>query len=328
MMKVLSTAVIGAGIAGLTAANRLRDAGQIVTVFDKSRGVGGRAATRRAEPSLSFNHGLQYLRAASLDFDARLKQWCDAGVLRLWTGAMVRLPADGNPIVVQTPFNRYVPVSGASAIGKHLAAGLDVRTDCAIHGIDYADERWSLLDAAGVEIGVFDRLVIAIPPQQAIALLGEFDAVSQQITAVTMKPVWAVMVGLNGSSGHAFDAARVEAAPGEVSPVVWMMRTPGVAAECWSLHLDVDWTRSHLEQSPAAVLESLKPRLKRLFSTDSYAYLAAHRWRYALSGDPLGQPCIHDPVRSLTLVGDWCLGDRAEDAWLSGRSVPVSTATA
>lgn len=315
-----TTAVIGAGIAGLTCANRLRDTGHVVTVFDKSRGIGGRLATRRAEPSLVFNHGLQYLRAASLAFEKQLQSWCDAGVVRPWTGTMVRLPRDGQPLVVQTPFKRYVPVPGATAIAKHLASGLDVRTDCAVHGIAYGDDHWVLFNAAGVEMGMFDRLVLATPPKQAIALLGEDDAISHQIACVTMKPVWAVMVGLHGSSGHRFDAARIES-----SAAVWMMRTPGVATECWTLHLDAQWTQSHLELEPVAVLDAMKSELKRLFLTDSFAYLAAHRWRYALASQPLGTGFVHDPARSLTLVGDWCLGDRVEDAWLSGQSVPISS---
>ncbi|MFW5743027.1 MAG: NAD(P)-binding protein [Spirochaetota bacterium] len=39
--------MVGAGIAGLTAARRLVDASRDVTVLDKGRGVGGRMATRR-----------------------------------------------------------------------------------------------------------------------------------------------------------------------------------------------------------------------------------------------------------------------------------------
>ncbi len=44
-----SVAVIGAGIAGATAARALELAGHAVHVSDKSRGPGGRLATRRVE---------------------------------------------------------------------------------------------------------------------------------------------------------------------------------------------------------------------------------------------------------------------------------------
>jgi hypothetical protein len=51
-----SVAILGAGIAGATAARRLADAGLKVRVFDKGRGVGGRMATRRIG-AIQFDHG-------------------------------------------------------------------------------------------------------------------------------------------------------------------------------------------------------------------------------------------------------------------------------
>ncbi|PMP83934.1 MAG: FAD-dependent oxidoreductase, partial [Chloroflexus aggregans] len=41
-----SVAIVGAGVAGLAAAHALATAGFTPVVFEKSRGVGGRAATR------------------------------------------------------------------------------------------------------------------------------------------------------------------------------------------------------------------------------------------------------------------------------------------
>lgn len=52
----MRAAVIGAGLAGLAAARRLAEAGAAVTVFEKSRGLGGRLATRRVG-DLVVNHG-------------------------------------------------------------------------------------------------------------------------------------------------------------------------------------------------------------------------------------------------------------------------------
>ena len=49
-------AIIGAGMAGLAAARLLREAGAGCMIFDKSRGLGGRMATRRAG-DFSFDHG-------------------------------------------------------------------------------------------------------------------------------------------------------------------------------------------------------------------------------------------------------------------------------
>ena len=59
-------AVIGAGISGLVCARRLQQAGHRVVVLDKSRGVGGRVATRRLHNTIA-DHGARYLGHRSTD---------------------------------------------------------------------------------------------------------------------------------------------------------------------------------------------------------------------------------------------------------------------
>ena len=56
-------AIIGAGIAGIAAARTFAGAGWRPVLFDKSRGLGGRMATRRAE-GLRFDHGTPHVNAA------------------------------------------------------------------------------------------------------------------------------------------------------------------------------------------------------------------------------------------------------------------------
>ena len=55
-------AIIGAGIAGLAAAQQLKQPDFGMTLIEKSRGVGGRMATRRIN-DLQYDHGAQYFSA-------------------------------------------------------------------------------------------------------------------------------------------------------------------------------------------------------------------------------------------------------------------------
>ena len=52
--------VVGAGMAGVTAAAELRRAGRRVLVLDKGRAVGGRLASRGVGAA-TFDHGAQFI---------------------------------------------------------------------------------------------------------------------------------------------------------------------------------------------------------------------------------------------------------------------------
>ncbi|MFW6261976.1 MAG: FAD-dependent oxidoreductase, partial [Spirochaetota bacterium] len=96
--------IIGAGIAGLTAARRLVDAGRDVIVVDKGRGVGGRMATRRFSGA-TFDHGAQFISVRTEEFGSIMERWLADGVAELWShgfadgytgdGSLLTAAADG-----------------------------------------------------------------------------------------------------------------------------------------------------------------------------------------------------------------------------------------
>jgi hypothetical protein len=53
-------------------------------------------------------------------------------------------------------------------------------------------------------------------------------------------------------------------------------------------------------------------------------YDAVHRWRYAKTLQPLGQSHLWDAKIGLGACGDWCLGHRVEDAFISGLSLALA----
>lgn len=123
-------AIIGAGIAGITAAKRLRSAGYRVTVFEKSRGIGGRMTTRRAGVR-RFDHGAQYFTARHAAFQAQIRSWRETGRVADWSGGgLVGAPAMNAPV-------------------KALADGLDVRTGCPVGSLRRRLEGWQIAIAPG-----------------------------------------------------------------------------------------------------------------------------------------------------------------------------------
>jgi renalase len=59
--KVYDSVVVGAGISGLVLSLRLREMGQSILHLEKSRGLGGRIATRR-DNEVTYDHGAQFYK--------------------------------------------------------------------------------------------------------------------------------------------------------------------------------------------------------------------------------------------------------------------------
>ena len=114
-------AVVGAGIAGIACARTLMQAGHQVTVFEKSRGAGGRMATRRTEFG-GFDHGTQYFTVR----DARFVKVLESAqsLVRPWSANTVRiLDGAGRVVAASLPpkESHWVATPGMNALVRHWA---------------------------------------------------------------------------------------------------------------------------------------------------------------------------------------------------------------
>ncbi|NML13962.1 NAD(P)/FAD-dependent oxidoreductase [Azohydromonas caseinilytica] len=329
-------AVVGAGLAGITCARRLSEAGCAVQLFDKSRGVGGRMATRRVEwidtdgavHRAAFDHGAPAFSARSAAFRAFIDEAVGDGVLRRWEPVMApgsHANLDGLAHWVATP--------DMPALCRHLAAGLPLTRSCTVDElVRDRDGGWRLLSQGDmVGDGVFDAVVLAMPPAQAAVLLAlHRDDWARQAWSVPMQPCWTLM-GAEGGTPPPWDAAWPQR-----GPLAWIVRNaskPGRAAEDdgltrWVVHATAEWSATFLESASDSVQSALQEALAReLGRTPRWAHVAVHRWRYALAPrrtDAAGKPCWWDAALGLGVCGDFFTGAGVEGAWLSGRALAAA----
>ena len=215
---MMDIAIIGAGLAGSAAADRLVRAGRGVTVFDKSRGTGGRLATRRGDAG-AFDHGAP-LAQGDADFDAAMSRIGAAPHLDGWRGR-----------------------PGMSGLVKPLLRGVDLRSGCRIARIDHADG-WRLQDGEGTGFGPYRHLLIAIPAPQAADLRPHPD-----LGAVRMAPCWTLMAVWPGLDRPGPAAPLVRILP--------MGAHPDAAPGALVAHADRGWSVAHLEDDAATVSDML-----------------------------------------------------------------------
>lgn len=322
MERTLTVGIVGAGIAGLACAQTLRNNGIDVTVLEKSRGIGGRVATRRINSGASFDHGAQYFTVTDAIFEKQVEQWCRLGTAAAWQARIVSLK-DGEVADLKQPKARFIGVPAMSSIARSLALNLDVRNDVTVQSICRSNDRWQLRDATGTQHGPYDFVISTAPPLQAMTLLGNKSAtIAGRVSEVRMAPCWAVLCELGETMSVPYDAAFVHN-----SALSWVARNSSKigrdASNCWIMHASPAWSQNHLEESADLIARTLIDEFWKvtLQSELTLNFVAAHRWRYALPITPLPERYVIDLATNLAVCGDWCGGPRIEGAFLSGHAM-------
>ncbi|MDQ5895736.1 MAG: renalase [Actinomycetota bacterium] len=133
-------------------------------MLDKGRTPGGRAATRRFADS-RFDHGLPLLTDQGPLTRALTEEGHQAGVLE-------EIEADG------TAAGGWFAPAGISALGKHLASGLKIRSRCRATGIE--EHSGSLTVTGEPDLGQFTvevrkSLMLTSPLPQSLELLAPLE---------------------------------------------------------------------------------------------------------------------------------------------------------
>jgi renalase len=362
-------AIIGAGMAGITAARTLVQAGHRVTVFEKSRSVSGRLSTRRSEFG-GFDHGAQYFTVRDARF-RQMMQWAlttAPDIARPWAANAVRvLDPQGRTLEAALPSREphWVAQPGMNALVAHMAAPLlkkHIHLNTQVSQIMQIDGRYALIshnpsDAAqAVQTHTgFDTVLLAMPHVQVQDLLqrslqlptlskqkhtaqisSRLDAIFlQKMSHVTVSPCWTLMLAFPNALptspkepirplGPQWNAAR-----STHHRISWLARESSKPArggiERWTVQASAAWSQEHLEDDA----ERVKAKLLKAFAEvtgirATPAHADVHRWRYAKTDTPLGQSHLWDRVLRMGICGDWCIGHRVEDAFVSGLELALA----
>lgn len=305
--------IVGAGIAGLLAGDILRRHGVKVTLLEKSRGVGGRMATRRVEDA-RFDHGAQYFTVRDQIFGGWADAWEHNGLIREW---FRRFPEESS----ETGHSRYRGVQGMTDVPKALAANLDVRTQQRVARLRFHKSHWHVRTESGESFdGRF--LILTAPAPQSLELVKDSNIVLRRsklesLESITYEKTMAVMAILDGPSG--LDAPGCRKIPGE--PLSWVadnqMKGISKAVPAVTAHSTHGFAEDHWEDEKEAILAPLLEALAPLLAS-TVIKAELHKWRYAVARSPFDQPFFFSRRHSLLMAGDSFGEGRVEGAALSG----------
>jgi predicted NAD/FAD-dependent oxidoreductase len=325
-------AIIGAGVAGLTAAYALRTHPVERTVFEKSRGYGGRAATRGRE-GCRYDHGAPFFTAPSprvrdlvtahLPSEQLIKIGRPVGAFNGDGDLLRRSASDEGP--------HWTYYQGISTLGKLLArtGQADVHRDTRVERLRRDGDRWAVQTATGTLHEPYDAVVLTPPAPQTAALLhrsaldaSPFPALHAALASVDYAPqfayVWAYDRPLSRPAPyHGFVSHDAEHL---LSWIGFEHDKPGHApagTHLLVLHTSPDWTRSRVDREPETFLPEVRAQAESVLDTTLHApiWTDAQRWRYARPTGML-DPEVHEmgAAVGLYLAGDYVAGRGAVGA--------------
>jgi len=328
----MKVAIIGAGIAGLTAARELAKRGINVQVFEKSRGVGGRLANKRLEWG-NIDIGAQYFTARDARFQQQVDQWQQEGIVARWQFNPYSLTASGlTTLPDSTP--RYVGTPKMNSLAHALARDIDVEFKTRIVALERTRDGWVLCTADGLTVQErYDWVVLSLPAEQSKALLTG-TAIENQIPEYVHEPCWALALATLGDV-----PAEIQGVFGD-EVVSWLSRLSSrpqrpiqkkdshqkgsdTYDNLWMLHFSSDWSTIHTKESEVNVTQAGFEWLSRALEKHIDKPLQVvqdfkHYWLYArLKNGKAMSSVIADRSTGIAVIGAWSAGGRVEGAYLS-----------
>ncbi|HAL71746.1 MAG TPA: hypothetical protein DCP71_08255 [Verrucomicrobiales bacterium] len=298
-------AIIGAGLAGIACARRLKQEGMPVTVFEKSRGYGGRCATKRWQ-DCRVDHGAQYFTLRDPGFKDTVQDVCGDQVQSL-AAPVLHLESDQ----LSCP-PRYYHMKGNSHLCRDLAQGLEVRFEQTLTPVTAQGEAWQIQDE------VYDQVISTAPLPQTLKLFNQTATVDPYVPCLAMlalyqQPPQGKTAELYGMMGSPTDDIAWSACENHKLGRI----TPGNTVVV--VHAGERFSHAHLESQPEEWSALLREQLETLWELPPQNFTAqlTHRWRFARVNQPVSPPSLPS---GLHFCGDALGQSRVEAAWLQGVS--------
>ncbi len=332
--------VVGAGLAGTGVAYRLRDEPIDVTILEKSRGVGGRAATRRKE-GCRYDHGANYIKDSDDRTTDLLETLGEDGLADIsepvWTFDAGGEIAPGD----RQETHKWTWQSGITQFAKRLLAetDADVQKTTRVDTLARAGGEWTLTDTDSLNYGPFDAVVLSPPAPQTAELLAETiidggrpTALSSATEAVRDVPFRTIRTFV---FQYPFELERPYYAlvnTDREHEIGWLAREsckPGHVPDGQSLlvvQMAPNWSNDNYSVSLEAAAETVAGMVAELLGDERLrepGWIDDQGWRYALPNDGLDTACLSDLREyGIYVAGDWLSGNgRAHEAVWCGIDV-------
>ncbi|WP_163527565.1 NAD(P)/FAD-dependent oxidoreductase [Halobacillus ihumii] len=311
-MQKYDVAIIGAGLSGIVAARKLKQAGASVLLLEKEQTVGGRLATSiTAEGKADI--GAQFFTVRTEELQQEVEGWLEKGWVKRWFGE---------------DYPRYTSVDGMSSLACRLAEGMDCVTSTMITAVNAQDSHIVLHDSSG-SLYKCKRVVCTLPAPLTVNLIGKSSLglkveAYQKLKEIQFQPTYVGVFQLERSPYTPESGHIDKQLPADVERIVDHQKKGISKTPLMSVYMTADWSVSH--ESSESTLKMIKNKTSPYLDFRKLISEQLEIWPYAQAVTTCPHSFLEIDNRGKLLVaGDAFLrpGDQAgktrfESAFLSG----------
>lgn len=327
----MKIAIVGAGMTGCLLANFLGSANIDVSIFEKSRGCGGRASTKQIDWG-QFDLGATIVPAYKANFIDFMQGLCNQNIASKWPqNIFVSQQHSGiNQPLENFVSDReyYVFNNKMNAPCRHWIKNANLHTNSLIGKIRFlVGKGWQLKCNEVWQTELFDKVVITVPLPQSQVLIAQSELpIKLPEFSQSWTSCWSIALKLE--SLVASDVDLVYLKNQSIQTLVrdsgkpLRPKTPisemGKQSEIWVAQLANKVSDDLDKQGKEEAISIATKGLCELFGLPdkSVSKTYAHFWRYARPSPgqkPLG--ILSQPENGLFVGGDWSFGASIESTY-------------
>ena len=312
--------VIGSGISGATIANLLSKK-HSVDVFDKAKGLGGRASFKRLDKIRGFDHGTQYISPKTPAFQKFIKGLIKKKILKIWGGKHLFL---NQQVKEKKNHTKVIGCKGNNDISRYLLKNINCYFQNELKKIYYAQNKWILTFSDGQK-KIYEKLILTCPFPQLLKLSKKFIKDPFINKKIKMDANITVMISIKKDnkniSSYFFNDKILGWAAKENSKKRFKSNS-----DLWTLQSTYSWANKNISKNRenkdlnSQILIDQFFKLTGIKRNKTFNSLN-HGWRYSSNSKPLNLKSYWNSSLNFGVCADWFVGPRLEAGWISANDL-------
>lgn len=293
----MKIAIIGAGFSGCNLYNNLKEEYEDITIFEKSKGVGGRLSTKYIEDKF-----IDYGTSSLIPITDDLKFFC------------LDLAKNG---VLKAKYDEFIPKNGINTICKFLIDEKDLIKNTKIIKAVNSGNKWLLEDENHNIYEDFDLLFITIPAPQILQMKIELpNNFKEKLSHIKYDSIFSLI--LHSNENLKLNENRLYENPDIKDIINNSKKYQYKDFSSYVIHSSKEFANCVNEKSKEEIceifLDNFDDDTKELIEEFT---IIPHLWKYAFAKTSLDMPYFLNEEKNLGICGDYFSHNNLEASLLS-----------